>query len=381
LKTPEARGAVITAAIAKQVELIRAADPHAMIIANLWMEGAEMMHAGHLKLPAGVVQVWPDDGTGMIRDKGTVQAGQGIYFHTAMLSGSQNQLSELVPPGRIYDEIGRFIKAGATNFFLVNTSDVRPVPLSTECAMRYVWDGAPPCAPADFLDYWCRREFGAPVAADLAKLYARYLDIPYQRAETRHGDNRLIMMQRSLDRVAAPLVAADKPLTQDALGRAGALQTYAVSNLAYVAKLAADAQPYAARVPPPRRDFLQAHLLTPIQIHLHLLEMLEAYGAALTEYGKGEKEHACNGLERALEALEQVFGALHRAETGKWSGWYFGERFVGLEATRDRLRVLRAHLRGEPPPPAHVPNGYPELYRYQEPFQPNFPRLYPHADR
>ena len=98
LNTPEARGAVITKAIAKQVELIRAADPHAMIIANLWAEGAEMMHAGHLKLPDGVVQVWPDDGTGMIRDNGAVQAGQGIYFHTAMLRGSHNQLSEMVPP-------------------------------------------------------------------------------------------------------------------------------------------------------------------------------------------------------------------------------------------------------------------------------------------
>jgi len=72
---------------------------------------------------------------------------------------------------------------------------------------------------------------------------------------------------------------------------------------------------------------------------------------------------------------------LHRAETGKWSGWYFGERFVGLEATRDRLRGMRAYLHGEPPPPPHAPNGYPELYRYQEPFQPNFPRMYPPAEK
>ena len=41
--------------------------------------------------------------------------------------------------------------------------------------------------------------------------------------------------------------------------------------------------------------------------------------------------------------------------------------------------LVHAFLRGEPPPPAHAPNGYPELYRYQEPFQPNFPRMYPHA--
>ncbi len=384
LKTPEARGAVITAAIAKQVELIRAADPNAMIIANLWMEGAEMMHAGHLKLPASVVQVWPDDGSGIIRDNGTVQAGQGIYYHTAMLNGSANQLSEMVNPGRIYDEVGRFVRAGATNFFLVNVSDVRPVPLSTECAMRFVWNAAPQAGKSDqenmdaFLAGWCGRMYGAPLADELAALYARYYAIPYQRRETRHGENRLNTMQRLLDRAAAPQIAKGEPLSKDALGKARAMQTFAVSNLAYVSKLAADAQRSAARVPPPRRDFLQAHLLTPLQIHLHSLEMLEAYSAALTEFGLGQQDHAINGTERALEALEKVFAALHAAEKGKWSGWYFGERFIGLEATRDRLRVLRAHLRGEPPPPTHTPNGYPELYRYQEPLQENFPRMYPH---
>ena len=132
LKTPELRGAVVTRAIAKQVELIRKADPLAMIIANLWMEGAELIQAGHLTLPEGVVQVWPDDGSGIIRDNGTVKAGQGIYYHTAMLNGHANQLSEMVNPGRIYGELGRFARAGATNFFLVNVSDVRPVPLSTD---------------------------------------------------------------------------------------------------------------------------------------------------------------------------------------------------------------------------------------------------------
>ena len=385
LNTPEARGAVITQAIAKQVELIRQADPKAMIIANLWMEGAEMMHAGHLKLPAGIVQVWPDDGTGMIRDNGTVQAGQGIYYHTAMLNSSANQLSEMVPPGRIYSEIVRFVRAGATNFFLVNTSDVRPVPLSTEWAMRLVWNAAPQLGKSDeenakeFLTDWSRRQFGAPLTADIAALYARYFDIPYQRQTTRYGENRLHTMQRTLDRTVAPRLAEGKLPSKGQLGKAHDLQTFAATNRVYVADLAAAAEPMATRVPPGRRDFFQAHLLTPIQIHLHSLEMLEAYGAALTACGQGEKNQAIAHAENALRATEAVFEALHRAETNKWPAWYIGERFVGIEATRDRLRALLAVLRGEPPPPIHAPYGYPELYRYQEPFQSNFPLLYPHG--
>jgi len=39
-----------------------------------------------------------------------------MYYHDAMLNGSANQLSEMVPVARIHSEMGRFIKAGATNY-------------------------------------------------------------------------------------------------------------------------------------------------------------------------------------------------------------------------------------------------------------------------
>ena len=341
LNTPEARGAVITAVIAKQVELIRAADPQAMIIANLWMEGAEMMQAGHLKLPAGVVQVWPDDGTGIIRDDNMVKAGQGTYYHTAMLNNTANQLSEMVNPARILHELGRFARAGATNFFLVNVSDVRPVPLSTDCAMRLAWNAAPWLARSDaenqeaFLNDWSRRQFGPQLAGEGAALYARYFDIPYQRADQRKGDNAAHTMLRKLATVLEP------------------------------------------RMPAARRDFFQANVLTPFSIHLYSLEMLESYCQAMTAYGENQKPQAIAALEQSLAAIDQLFAVMRRAETGKWARWYFGERFVGLEANRDRVRVALALLRGEPEPPVHPSFGYPELYQYQEPFSPNFPLLYP----
>lgn len=143
LKTPADRGAVMTRAIAKQVEMVRKLHPDAPIIANMWAEGAEMLHQGLIKLPDGVTVIWPDAGNGMIRDQGRVQPGQGIYYHTAMMSGAHNQLTEMVNPGRICNQIGRFARAGATQFLLVNVSDIRPVPLSTDCVMKLAWDAKP----------------------------------------------------------------------------------------------------------------------------------------------------------------------------------------------------------------------------------------------
>jgi hypothetical protein len=366
LNTAEARGAAITKAIAKQVELIREVDPNGMIIANLWMEGAGMMHAGQLKLPEGVVVVWPDDmGNGFITDNGKVAADQGVYYHTAMYTASRNQLSEMIPPGRICSELGRFVKAGATNFFLVNVSDVRAVPLSTDCAMRFAWNAAPYLGKteqenmdASLID-WSRRQFGKALAKDVAALYARFYDIPYHRGRGNTGDNQLHSAMR---------------------GPGPAASQFALNNRPYVAELAKTAQTLAPRVPVERRDFYQAHVLTQIQIHLQSLTMLEEYCAAKAALEKKDNAQALVRAEKAMKASDELFAALHRAETGKWPTWYAGDRLVGMEGSRDLVRVLLAQLKGEPVPLCRDDNKhaiYSKLYQYQTPFLKNFPLFYP----
>ncbi len=367
LNTPEERGAVITKAIAKEVELIHEVDPDAKIIANLWMEGSDMMHAGHLKLPENVIQVWPDNGFGRIRDNGQLKAGQGTYYHTAMLNGGANQLSEMVPPSRIYHELGRFAQAGATKFLLINVSDIRPVPMTTDCAMRLAWDAKPYLGKDDrgnmdqFLLDWSRRQFGESVATEVAKIYTRYFDIPYQQGDdwqTCHGDNFLIWRLRNM------------MIKQD-LEKARTGGLLASENRPYVAALLADAESLMQKVPAERRGFYESHVLTPIRIHLHLLEILENYAGAMIH-------RDAKKAEQALRGYDALFLALRRAETGKWPAWYFGECLAGLEENRDIVRVLLAELRGEPAPPQHVKRGYDDIYRYQDSFKANFPRLYPH---
>ena len=90
-----------------------------------------------------VTLVWADTGYGDMQDGGKVAAGQGAYFHVAMMNGEANQLSEMVPVERIQSELGRYIKAGATSYLLVNTSDIRPVAMTTRALMEVAWGGVP----------------------------------------------------------------------------------------------------------------------------------------------------------------------------------------------------------------------------------------------
>lgn len=103
-------------------------------ITYLWAEGTDFYAQGLLNVPKvtlpqflrseiltqleDVTIVWADDGSGIVPDRQLVKEGHGLYYHTAMLDGKANQLTEMVPPSRIYDEIGYFIKKGMFNSLL-----------------------------------------------------------------------------------------------------------------------------------------------------------------------------------------------------------------------------------------------------------------------
>jgi hypothetical protein len=249
--------------------------------------------------------------------------------------------------------------------------------------MRFAWNAAPFLNKSGseninaYLLDWSRREFGESLTPDVAAIYAGYFNIPYQRDDQRLGDNDLHTPLRKLHEKAAQMVAVGKPLTKEVRDKAADIVKFASQNRPYVAELARKAESLSARIPADRKQFYQAHVLTPIGIHLHSLEMLESYGKSLAAYDAGERPQSIALVEKSLRAIDGVFAALHQAEYGRWSGWYIGERFVGVEANRDRLRVLLAVLRGQSPPPQHPPFDYEDLYEYQVPFGNNFPLLYP----
>jgi hypothetical protein len=165
-------GQRISDAIAVQMKIVRAKYPNAQFVTDLWQEGARLMQEGYLKIPPEVVLVWADTGYGDMQDGGKVGAGQGAYFHVAMMNSQSNQLSEMVPVSVIQSELGRYIKAGATSYFLVNTSDIRPVAMTTRAVMDIAWGGVPADSSDDgFYRQWATEEFGAKSSDALAAVY------------------------------------------------------------------------------------------------------------------------------------------------------------------------------------------------------------------
>jgi hypothetical protein len=142
------QGELIGKAIADQMRIVRAVNPKAQFVTDLWQEGARLVQEGYLKIPPEVTTVWADTGYGLVQDKGQVAKGQGMYYHDAMLNGRANQLSEMVPVDRIYSEFGRYIAVGATAYVLLNTSDVRAVTMTAKTIMDTAWAAFPRMARA-----------------------------------------------------------------------------------------------------------------------------------------------------------------------------------------------------------------------------------------
>eukprot|EP00118_Oscarella_pearsei_P010832 m.68671 g.68671 ORF g.68671 m.68671 type:complete len:172 (+) comp35546_c0_seq2:1007-1522(+) len=105
---------IISSAIGNQTEWVRSVQPNAELITYLWDEGADYYRKGMLHIPEDIHIIFTDEGAGFVRDIDLLKPGSGLYYHTAMLNGQANQLTEMVPPARIYDKGQEFVKKNAT---------------------------------------------------------------------------------------------------------------------------------------------------------------------------------------------------------------------------------------------------------------------------
>lgn len=356
----EALGKLISKAIADQMQIVRAAHPDAKFVTDLWQEGARLMHEGYLKVPPEVTLVWADAGYGYMLDGGQVAAGQGAYYHVAMMNGRANQLSEMVPPKRIYSELGRYIKAGATEYFLVNTSDIRPVTMTARAVMDVAWRGVAAKGEATADEYrrmWAAEEFGSKAAPAVAAMYEEYFQVPahFGTPALEYGDQlyheeaRRMMLTYMID---SPLYSlpSQAPKWEEAhfagFGPGGVTAAeWLKTSTAREIKQCSEAQPrwdavwqkaLAAEplVEPSRREFYQASVLTMIAINRESNRMLLEVSKAIEDANKGDMAAAKKDAAAASNALGEIRAAQAKAEYGKWKNWYRGDWLTGVYRTQ-----------------------------------------------
>jgi hypothetical protein len=369
----KALGQLISKAIAAQIGIVRAVHPDAVFVTNLWQEGARLVQQGELNIPPEVVRVWADGGYGYLQDHGEVAAGQGAYDHVAMMNGRANQLTEMVPVERSFSELGRYVKAGATEYFLVNTSDIRPVVMSIRAVMDLTWKGLPGGAgPADqFYRQWSAEEFGEKAAPQLAALYKDYFNAPAHFGtpvheygdQLYHTEARRMMLTYMID---SPLYAIPSqspkwapPRLLEGFPPFGPARMTGKEWLRQAVpreiQQCADAQPrwdavwkkalaIEPLIPPARRPFYNAQVLAMIAINRQSNQILYLVSKAIQDAENGRTLQAREATQQALRAFNGIQQAEAAAEYGKWKNWYRGDWLTGVYRTHQMLQTFAKFL-------------------------------------
>ena len=361
------QGELIGKAIVDQMKIVRAVNPNAQFVTDLWQEGAKLVQQGYLKIPAEVTMVWADTGYGLIQDKGQVASGQGMYYHVAMLNGRANQLSEMVPVDRIYSEFGRYIKAGATQYMLLNTSDIRAVSMTARAVMDTAWGGLPKQGGAmGTYAGWASQQFGVKAADAVAKVWDGYFKafshLPSGEDygdQIYHTEARQMLMTTMISPPWYNIVGQSaKWVPVRILGMnidpnygRDIERDYVATTMARELKACSEAEPRwdavwnqakaaEALIPKDRLAFYDYYVLTGIAMNRDGNRMLWLVSDAIGAAKAGDKARAHQDVKQALAAIAEIKQMERAGEYGKWVHWYRGEWLVGIDETRQMIEYF-----------------------------------------
>ena len=196
--TDDQRAATFREVIGEQVKMVKETLPKDKTPLFHFTMYSEMLPAyqrnpAAFDLPDDVIIVWPDDNDGHMRGLPTSLGKwkHGVYYHLAYLGGQlTKQLTHTVTPSVVAGEFAKIVKSGATEYMLVNMSEVRDYIMGGRMLADITWDApaiyAAPDPAARYTAWWSREYFGggpagaarAQAATDVYNKYNAVLDVP-----------------------------------------------------------------------------------------------------------------------------------------------------------------------------------------------------------
>jgi hypothetical protein len=368
-KTDEARGAMISEAMAMQREIIRKTDPRKSppMTTTLWMEGAELNRRGLLKIPEGVTVVFADNTPGWKMQADFHETARevgrtyGIYYHHAVW-GWGPHLVQGVPPWKTEEILRQAAAKRSSHYAILNVSNVREFPLGLAASARMLWrmkgfDGRA------YLRQWCLERFSA-AAADAEESYRRlfeaYLEDPETGTPALLDGTSLGQGKRLFGLLANRLKGnAEKPAAPkqgaENLGRylpsmpnPGAYPLAKLLDVTQRQRRAVEAAgekngSIAGRLSGAEREFFESNFVAQQQIFAGILGWLECgIRANLAE----EPGAVPQWTKRALEEFARIRRGQALASRGRWAEWYRGDRKMDLGSAEKLTREVAALAEG-----------------------------------
>ena len=292
--------------------------------------------------------------------------------------------------------MGRFIKVGATNCVLLNTSDLRAVLMTARAVMEVAWGGVPAGGDTGNYKDWGLREYRVKASAMMAKLYQDYFGaIPKTATGNDYGDQiyhsearQMLMSQMitgpyysipgqspkwtAVRLIGVPLSGANPNLPMG--------PHYAIATATRELKVTGDAQSKwdavwrealagEAAVPADRKLYYDYAIITNIAMNRDGNHILYLLSHAVLAAQKGDKSAARRDALATMADFAEIKKLEKQAEYDKWKNWYRGEWLDGVDEThkmvQDYIAWLDDPLKVPQPTIVNSWQGYYHIMHYE----------------
>lgn len=361
-ETLEARGALISAAIQDQWEIIaeETGRDDFLCSSTLWMEGMPLYRADTLKFPSPAMVILSDFGPDQMFGKEYSETPRlphtayGIYYHVCFW-GCGPHLVQGNRPEKILSNYAAVRRMGDTAYSILNVSNIREHLLGISTFAKATWrsDGL---SVRNAIKEWCEETLDLPCGEAAAALYTAYFDAFFHLDDT-GLPGRMLLMDGMCKRVAMMLMrimAGDEMQKVDIQNKrlfdfssTAAFISYYLeateTGAGRFAEVLKQAKAYLPHIPEDRRSFFQTNLVLQIQTILGLYKWVNALCRAARCRRMGESEDTYRGFVRqGVLALQSISSERKKVISEKWLHWWDGDTLIDVdtmaEKTADFLR-------------------------------------------
>jgi hypothetical protein len=366
--TPESRGALISEIIRIQYDMLNAAIPNAAACVYLYGETLELLRAGVLDLPDGVIKIWADHGYGRMvsrrQDNSNPRipafsnaddsGGNGIYYHVSFYDlQAANHITMLPNSGEdIETELRATLDNGMSDLWIVNCSNIKPHVYMLDLVAQ-MWRSGEVDVATHRLDY-AATYYGADSADIVASSIIGYADAAVrfgpewdEHAGEQFANHvpRMLVTQYLKNRHERAENVRWLTTASDLRGQVHAAQELFAAGVQTYSVLNKDNSASAATLPDSAHELFDDTLASQTRVHLHGYRGAEFATSALVSALDEEWELAFLLADRARREYLRASDALRSPERGVWIGFYQNDSLTDIEQSAWVMESLMRYLR------------------------------------
>jgi hypothetical protein len=282
---------------------------------TLYNEMLDLYRQGKFDVPSDVMLIWDDNGDGVMRGLPDTLGKwkHGVYYHLAFFGATSKQSVHTVTPMRIASEFKKVVAAGATEYMLINVSELREYVMETRMLAEIGWDANTALAGTDpsgrYISWWCREYFGN-AAPEAEAAYRQYYSLINTNSSIWYGSDKVRDFVNELSKKLAGQPYTPPSATQDSL-------------LASREQRHADAQVLIGQamrsMTAEQKQFFFEHVALGLLIDYRPVQAARLLYPAFAET---DVDGVWRRIEAALAPVQQMEEEIKRAERPPFEGWY-----------------------------------------------------------